>query len=182
LLGNKTLDALFWLAKIALGRQDLSGARRYLLKSVEEAKRLTSGPWTNICGLIEYPLPFGIAELSQLIDKASRAAYMLAALDGYAMRPAVFFSEAKGYYERLLSIKDNDLSSLRKGAQELAREVARQDAHAQELAREVIRQDAHAQELAREVRRQMERNKRLEDELNARTPFIRRFVEKFLKK
>jgi ubiquinone/menaquinone biosynthesis C-methylase UbiE len=182
LLGNKTLDALFWLAKTALGRHDLSRARRYLLKSVEEAKRLTSGSWTNIHGSREYPLPFGLAELAQLIDKASRAAYMLASLDGYARRPAVLFSEMKGYYERLISMKDHDLSNLRKGAQELAREVARQDANAQELAREVIRQDAHAQELAREVRQQIDRNKSLEDQLRARTPFIRRFVEKFLKK
>ena len=182
LLGNKTLDAMFWLAMAALGRKDLSGARFHLIRSVEEAKRLTSGSWMNICGSTEYPLPFGLAEMAQLIDKASRAAYMLASLDGYARRPAVFSAEAKGYYERLLLWKETDLFLLRKGVQELAREVARQDAHAQELAREVARQDAHARELAREVGRQIDRNQKLEDQLKTRTTFLQRFFEKVLKR
>lgn len=173
LLGNKTLDALFWLAKIALGRHDLSRARRYLLKSVEEAKRLTTGPWINICGSIEYPLPFGIAELTQLIDKASRAAYMLAALDGYARRPAVFFSETKGYYERLLSMKDNDFSSLRKGAQELAREVARLDAHCHDLGRELTQQITRNQNLEAEL---------LKAQLEAQKTIMQRIIEKFFKR
>ena len=182
LLGNKTLDAMFWLAMAALGRKDLSGARLHLLKSVEEAKRLTTGSWMNICGSMEFPLPFGLAELAQLIDKSSRAAYMLASLDDYARRPAVFFAEANGYYERVLLWKDSALHNLRKSVEELTREAARQDAHAQELAREVVRQDAHAQELAREVRRQIEHIQKLEDQLRTRTPFIRRFFGKVLKK
>lgn len=137
LLGNKTLDALYCLSMIALERNDCATARGYLVRSGEEAKRLISGSWLNISGETESPLPFGFAEVAQLFDKASRAAYMLASLDSYARRPGVFVSEAKGFFERQLHYKDEELFVLRKRVQELAEEVVRQDAHAQGLAREL---------------------------------------------
>lgn len=134
LLGNKTLDALYWLSMIALERNDCTTARRYLVRSCEEVKRLTSGAWLNISGEMEYPLPFGFAELAQLFDKASRAAYMLTSLDSYVRRPGVFAAEAGGFFERQLLRKDEELFMLTKRVQELADEVVRQDAHAQHLA------------------------------------------------
>ena len=123
-LGNKTLDALYWLAVMAVGQQDHAAARVHLIKCIEEAKRLTAGSWANICGDTAYPIPFGLAELAQLMDKASRAAYMLASLGTAEKRPGVIAGEAKGYYERVLFWKDNDVHMLRKRVQDLASEVA----------------------------------------------------------
>jgi len=130
LLGNKTLDALFWLARITLGRCEYMTARYYLTKSVEEAKRLVSGSWLNICGDINHPLPFGLAEIAQLMDKASRAAYMLASLDDYERRPGILYSEAKGFYERQFFWKDSDLSSLRNQVVDLTTEVTQKSTQA----------------------------------------------------
>ena len=179
LLGNKVMDALYRLAVIALGRQDRASARAYLLRSIDEAQRLISGPWLNIKGAAESPLPFGLAEAAQLLDKASRAAYALSVLDHHGERPGVAYQESVGFFERQLLERDRRIADVARSvdklmlalvesdrsiqrltgevvaqdarAQELAREVVAQDAHAQELAREVVAQDARAQELAREV-------------------------------
>lgn len=140
LLGNKTLDAWFWSATIALGRGENHLARTRLVRSVEEAHRLTTAPWINICGDYDNPLPFGFAEITQLFDKASRAAYMLQVLPDYDKRPGAVAEECKGFYERILLWKDRDIDNL-------TQEVKRQDARAQALAQEVARQNAQLQEL-----------------------------------
>jgi len=167
LLGNRTLDALFRLATFAMDDGDAPRARSLLARSVSEAERLCSGSWLNVRGAPDRPLPFGLAELSQLLDKASRAAYALAALDSGATRPAVFAAEAQGFHERLLAFKESDLAALRAGNEGLVRELSRLTARVDEFAREliakearihelgaeVVRQDAHAQSLAREIQR-----------------------------
>lgn len=160
LLGNKTLDALYWLALIALGRGDSASAKDYLLRSTREVRRLTTGTWLNISGDEEYPLPFGFAEMSQLFDKGSRAAYMLAALDGCDTRPGVFASEAKGFFERQLNSKDEELFALRKRVRELADEVVRLDGHARGLARELADKNTNShvmQHWAFQIRRFLKR-------------------------
>lgn len=195
LLGNKVVDALYWLAAIALCRHDTASARAYLLKSVGEVQRLVSGPWLNILGSKQAPLPFGLAEAAQLLDKASRAAYMLSVLDGHAERPGLVHQESMGFFERQLVDRDQRLAEARNvvdalmlaldgeqqtiqrltgevqaqdaNAQKLAREVVKQDAHAQSLAREVAAQDARAQELAREVGTQHARAQELAREVAA---------------
>ena len=165
LLGNRVLDSLYWLAIICLNNGDIDRARIHLVRSVKECKRLLSNDWLNICGDMEEPLPFGLAESAQLLDKASRAAYMLSALKGGEDRSHLIATESMGYYERLLAWKDMSLDSQKRNIDELTREVARLDSrahalvseftgrenHGQELAREVRRLDARAQELAKEV-------------------------------
>ena len=165
LLGNKIMDALYWLAVFALCRHEKDIARNYLLQSVAKSQQLVSGSWVNVIGDPDAPMPFGPAELAQILDKSSRAAYMLSALNISENRAAILFQESKGFYERQLDDRDirladiekeiNDLSNVvaekEQTCQRLANEVINQDAHAQALAREVINQDAHAQALAREV-------------------------------
>lgn len=151
LLGNRTLDALFWLAVIALRSRDAAAARRHLVRSIEETRRLLSGSWTNICGGTEDPLPFGLAEAAQLLDRASRAAYMLAVLDDYDRRPGVFAAESKGYFERLLLWKDRDATALRTNIDVLVREVCRLDSVVKELADEVARLDTACRKLGSEA-------------------------------
>jgi len=179
LLGNKVLDALHWLAVLSVSRHEISAARQYLLKAINEVRRLVTGSWLNISGEPETPLPFGLAEMAQLLDKASRAAYMLTVLDACDGKPASFHQQSTGFFERQLVARDCRLSELENTvenlitelleketglqsfvsevvikdtkAQELAREVAAKDLQAQELAREVAAKDSQAQKLAREV-------------------------------
>jgi ubiquinone/menaquinone biosynthesis C-methylase UbiE len=165
LLGNKIIDAFYWLAVFAICRHEKNVARTYLLQSVTKSQQLVSGSWLNVVGDPEAPLPFGLAELAQLLDKASRAAYMLSMLDGEENRGGMLFQESAGFFERQLADRDRRLSDTNKAINELldlaaekerayqrlADEVMKQDAHAQALAREVAARDADAQRLARQV-------------------------------
>lgn len=165
LLGNKILDALYWLAILAINGHALEKARVYLRKSTIEAIRLASGSWLNIVGHPEQPLPFGFPEMAQLMDKASRAAYMLKVLDHAVEKPGIFFQESHGFFERQLIVRDDRIQDLEssnrsllsliaekdESLKSLAREVERLNLRNQELANEVVKQDAHAQELAKKV-------------------------------
>lgn len=99
-LGNKTLDALFYLAKDSIRKGDISAARGSLLRTIEESRRLSSNSWVNIVGEQQEPLPFGLAEMAQLLDKAARAAYVLSVLDREEFSPATVFKESMGFFER----------------------------------------------------------------------------------
>ena len=165
LLGNKILDALHWLAILAVNSHAPEKARSYLRQSVTEAIRLASGSWLNVVGNPEQPLPFGFPEMAQLMDKASRAAYMLKVLDDVDEKPGIFFQESHGFFERQIIARDEQIHDLENSNQSLlsliadkderlkslVREVERLNLRTQELASEVAMQDAHAQELAREV-------------------------------
>ena len=102
LLGNKTLDSLFWLARFALTRSDPEAARTYLQRSIHETNRLVSRSWMNIVGSLDEPLAFGLAEVSQLFDKAARAAYMLQVIDQFTDKPFLLAQESMGFFERHL--------------------------------------------------------------------------------
>lgn len=182
LLGNKVVDALHWLSEFAVASGDELAARAYLVRAVAEVQRLVSGTWLNISGDPRSPLPFGLAEAAQLLDKASRAAYRLSVLDSVALRPGMVYQESSGFFERQLAERDQKLddvgdsvnsllaaleekdaacrvlveqvNTLESRTHELAREVVAQDKHAQSLAQEVMRLDAHAQSLALEVIKQ----------------------------
>jgi 2-polyprenyl-3-methyl-5-hydroxy-6-metoxy-1,4-benzoquinol methylase len=168
LLGNRILDARFWLAVAAARRGDRGAAGEHLRRSIEETRRLATGSWVNIWGDPQRPLAFGLAEMAQLFDKASRAAYALQFLDAWEARPGVFFAEAQGFFERQLRRGDIERRTLQqrvaalahqlveadRDAQGLARDVNARDGHAQALAAQVRQQDAHAQALAAEVARQ----------------------------
>lgn len=181
LLGNKTADARFRLAMMLVADDEIAAARAHLLQTIAEVTRLVSGSWLNVIGDPLRPLPFGPAELAQLLDRASRAAYALRELDSARGRPGVFVREAAGYFERLMAFQQERVTSLRRDAtasavriadleqrlslmakdlvateartHELGAEVVKCDARAQELAAEVVKHDAHAQELAAEVRK-----------------------------
>ncbi len=152
LLGNKTLDARFRLVQMAVVDGDLEAAREQLVRSVAEAQRLVSGSWRNVVGDPALPLPFGPAELAQLLDRAARAAYALRELDVADLRPGLFAREASGWYERVLGYGDAQVASVRQGIDGLRGELDAKEARVQELAAEVIAQDRRAQELAARVR------------------------------
>lgn len=151
LLGNKTLEALFRLATMDVAAADLPRARERLQRTVVEARRMVSGSWLNVCGDLARPIPAGLAELAQLLDKASRAAYALVVLESALQRPAMFAWEARGWFERILDFKNSDLADLRRGHAALRDEVLRLDAITRQLAAEVVAKEARLQELAAEI-------------------------------
>lgn len=182
LLGNKTLDAYFWLATLSISQHDSEQAKVYLQRAVNEAVRLASGPWLNIIGDPKAPLPFGFSEMAQLMDKASRAGYMLHALHEAELKPGLFQQESQGFYERQVNARDSRIRDIEESLDSLsillsekdaevirltaevkhqfenslalAEEVKQQHSNAQALAEEVQRQHANAQTLALEVQQQ----------------------------
>ncbi|ASW04845.1 class I SAM-dependent methyltransferase [Rhizobium sp. 11515TR] len=165
LLGNKTLDALHWLSIFALAKGDVQQARAHLEKSIGEAQRLMSASWLNIIGTPTKPLPFGFPEVSQLMDRAARAAYMLNSLDDYRTKPGLFHYESQGFFERQLraaaartqeleatvSSLAHELINMEASRRELGQQVAETEARAQELGHQVAEVEARAQEFARQV-------------------------------
>jgi len=99
LLGNKTLDALYSAAMLALARVDVATARERLKLALEEAIRLVQGGWINVILDPQTPWEAGFPEVAQLMDKASRCCYMLGELDTYIRRPGLARSRGKGWYE-----------------------------------------------------------------------------------
>nr|WP_312196776.1 methyltransferase domain-containing protein [Brucella anthropi] len=151
LLGNKTLDALYQLAVLAIVNHDTAEARSLLEKSITEAKRLVSGSWLNVIGTPEKPLTFGFPEISQLMDKAARAVYMLDMLDDCKLKPGLFYHENSGFFERQLAERDARIEGLESTVQEHADKVLDAEAKARKMGQQIIDLDAHAQELGRQV-------------------------------
>lgn len=115
LLGTKILDSLFALARFSLNENDLKSVKQLLQKTISEAKRYVAAPWLNIIGDIQHPIYTGCPELSQILDKASRATYILNELSfsKEESRNAKLSTESYGYFERLLLIKDSEISVYR---------------------------------------------------------------------
>lgn len=151
LLGNRTLDALYWLAILAIASEDTGEARAHLERSVAEASRLVSASWLNIIGAPKKPLPFGFPEVSQLMDKAARAAYMLDSLDGSKAKPGLFHHESQGFFERQLRAAAARTQELELAVDTLVRKVTSTEARAQEIGHIAIETEARAQELGRKV-------------------------------
>lgn len=103
LLGNKTVDAYFEMAKLHLSINENEKAKVNLETIIQEVIRLSQLNWLNIIGTCESPFPFGMPEMSQLLDKGARAAYMLDNFDSIDARPELIATEAKGYFERIIS-------------------------------------------------------------------------------
>lgn len=164
ILGNKTLDALYLKAVIEVTNGHLKRAQSLLRESVVLPKRWTASSiyntwhcsWMNIIGLESAPLPFGLAEMAMLFDKASRAAYLLSMIDTAGQRPAAFAKEAEGFLERQIGhlkaelveargsdiVKTHEILALNRSVDELATEVMAQSDNAQGLGRRLATLEA----------------------------------------
>lgn len=74
LLATKTVDAWRLVGAIASAKGDVEEARACWLAGMKEAKRVTSGDWTNVWGNPQEPAPYGLHELSLVMDAASGCA------------------------------------------------------------------------------------------------------------
>lgn len=212
LLGSKVIDSYYWLAILNLSDGEFNKAKLYLIKSVEEVRRISTASWLNVIGDIKAPLPFGFPEMAQLFDKASRCVYLLTAMTNAKEKNkgGLVYQESQGFFERLLSeckkqIKNKDFEneklksthfelekniehlrssvlSQNKRVEELGAEVRKLDAHAQSLAREVAEKDAYAQALAREVAEKDAYAQVLARDIAKKHTLIQTLMNKFIKK
>lgn len=114
LLGNKILDALYWISILELGKGNFEAAKEVLKKSLYECKRLSSADWLNVIGEIDNPLTFGLSEMSELFDKGSRNAYALSILINSPGREPLLFSDlGMGYFQRRLVYEREKIESLK---------------------------------------------------------------------
>ncbi|MBO9715290.1 MAG: methyltransferase domain-containing protein [Pseudoxanthomonas sp.] len=172
ILGNKTLDALYLKAVLLVSGGDVQGARALLQESVALPQRWTSSSmhnrwhrsWLNIIGLEQEPLPFGLAEMAMLFDKASRAAYMLSLIDTVRQRPAAFAREAEGFLERQLGNLRAELAEQREAGRAKIEEIVTLNknardlvAHSEALAARLVESERRIHELASEVVEQSEK-------------------------
>jgi ubiquinone/menaquinone biosynthesis C-methylase UbiE len=87
LLATKTVDALFQAGVIAACDGDRAAAASAWKKGLDEVQRVLTGSWVNIWGRPEQPLSFGLPEVAELADLASRCAQGLLLLDSAPVRP-----------------------------------------------------------------------------------------------
>jgi 2-polyprenyl-3-methyl-5-hydroxy-6-metoxy-1,4-benzoquinol methylase len=91
LLATKTIEARFRLGCMATA-DDLEAARRHWSAGLLEARRvLSNGDWRDLWGDERSPLPFGLAEASQVLDLAARCGAALRAGASWESSPAAAF-------------------------------------------------------------------------------------------
>lgn len=88
LLASKTIDASYHAGLIAACDGDSDGAVADFRRGLSELTRvLGAGDWSNIIGSIEEPLTFGLVDLQQGVELASRCAFAIDALPLLPGRP-----------------------------------------------------------------------------------------------
>jgi 2-polyprenyl-3-methyl-5-hydroxy-6-metoxy-1,4-benzoquinol methylase len=113
LLGTKTIDAAFWAGWLAMQQRDTSGAGRWWTRGLEEAQRVLAGDWTNVIGSPEEPLLFGMRELTDVADLASRCASGLHLLTEFGDRPGVAAEQTWRSLGGLLHSRERELALTR---------------------------------------------------------------------
>ena len=113
LLGTKTIDAAFWAGWLAMQQRDTAGAGRWWTRGLEEARRVLAGDWTNVIGSTEEPLLFGMRELTDVADLASRCASGLHLLTEFGDRPGVAAAQTWRSLAGLLNGREQELALTR---------------------------------------------------------------------
>jgi SAM-dependent methyltransferase len=113
LLGTKTIDAAFWAGWLAMQARDVADARRWWTRGLEEARSALSADWTNVIGSIEEPLLFGMRELTEVADLASRCASGLHLLSEFEDRPGVAATQTWRSLTGLLRAREQELALTR---------------------------------------------------------------------
>lgn len=90
LLASKTIDASYHAGLIAACDGDVDGAATDFRRGLAELVRvLAAGDWANIIGSIDEPLTFGLVDLQQGVELASRCAFGLASARLLRDRPGL---------------------------------------------------------------------------------------------
>ncbi|MFT9088752.1 MAG: methyltransferase domain-containing protein, partial [Acetobacter okinawensis] len=121
----KTLEAYYQLGMMAIQKGQKDKALALWRQAIEAAHTTVKLDWLNVIGSIEAPLTFGLPELSQLLDIASRCAF--------AVDAAHFFEDRPGYFHDQIN---RDWSSVRQfGGRQAAQTQRMADARLLEITR-----------------------------------------------
>ena len=88
-LGTKTVDAACWAGMLHAFGGQLDTARHWWIRGIQEARRLTAQPWLNVIGDDSSPQPYGLLELSHVLDAASHCAGWLSAAPRLGDQPGM---------------------------------------------------------------------------------------------
>lgn len=94
LLAARTIEALFFIATIKLGRSDVTGAVEALDRAIRSTRAAITADWINVIGDAAAPLSFGLYELGTVINLASRCAVLRGSVDEIASRPGHVWEHA----------------------------------------------------------------------------------------
>lgn len=89
LLATKTVDALYRAGAIEAGRAQWPDVRQHWERALAETHRVLQGDWTNIWGRPGNPTSFGLQEVTQLLNLATRCANGLLMLERWPLRPGL---------------------------------------------------------------------------------------------
>lgn len=101
LLQTKVLDSALGLALIEL-ENDIEKSKAILLRSISLTEKIIKSSWLNVLGSSTSPLALGLAELAEVLDKASRNAYLLDVLKHSPERAGLVQDNCFGFTERNL--------------------------------------------------------------------------------
>jgi hypothetical protein len=124
LLGTKTIDAAFWAGWLAMQARDTAGAGQWWTRGLEEARRVLGADWTNVIGSMEEPLLFGMRELTDVTDLASRCASGLHLLTEFGDRPGVAAAQTWRSLGGLLQAREHELALTRRSMNAISVTVA----------------------------------------------------------
>lgn len=127
LLGNKTLEALYNAAMIALARGEVDLAQTRLQTALAEAERLMQGSWLNISHKISQPFEPGYPECAQLMDLAAKCCYTLGELKSTPLRPGLAWSVSKGWFEQILHNERHHTDFWKNGYYRIYNELLQRD-------------------------------------------------------
>ncbi|EJN06866.1 methylase involved in ubiquinone/menaquinone biosynthesis [Bradyrhizobium sp. YR681] len=91
ILATKTIAAAFHAARIALAADDEAGALSFFQMGFNTALEAARGNPGDFAGSIEAPIPFGLAELGEVMDMGSQCAVAIANLPLWRRAPSAFW-------------------------------------------------------------------------------------------
>lgn len=129
LLATKTIDAFRLAGVLSVSDGRIEEARETFRRGLDECRRVTQGPWTNIVGDLSRPQPYGMHEIAQVMDLGSRCTAWLGVLDRLTAQPgeAWLIAQRQSFSEMLswvLSLQHNGrwLETQRSTWERIARE------------------------------------------------------------
>lgn len=156
LLASKTIDASYHAGLIAACDGDADGAVEDFARGLSELVRvLGAGDWTNIIGTVEEPLSFGLVDLQQGVELASRCAFGVACVGMLRDRPGLAWTLLR----RRAMADLKRWSEQQTGAMEWLREQRREFERALGEAREWIGRQEKGRAWLEEQRQELEQQR-----------------------
>ena len=129
----KTLEAYYQLGLAAIQKGQKDKALALWRQALEAAHATLKMDWLNVIGSVETPLTFGLPELSQLIDIASRCAFAVDAARFFEDRPGYFHDQINRDWSSIRQFGGRQAAETRRMAEARLLEITRLGQERQEL-------------------------------------------------